>query len=602
MAKKLLLADDSVTIQKVVGISFANEDVEILTVDNGDDALASAREHRPDMVLADVVMPGKNGYEVCETLKADPALAHVPVLLLTGTFEAFDEERAQQAQADGHITKPFEAQALVDRVNELLARAPQSAAAPAPSPPEPAPAAAETVITPAAPEPPVADSASDDDGFDFFDDALETEPGDADLPADTREPATTAFEIDAGESAFDFAPVLEAPTPEAAPAPDTTTLVAPPVPAEGAPDATVALGVGPSGGDWPTSDQLDAAFDEDSFSRPRESAPMPDSDVEAAPGEQPTVLDPPGEQPTVLDLEGAPAESAGDLELDRAGSVDEDLFGAFEAPDAARQAMQDPDEGQDFAVSSSDLGDPLGLGPELDTPSPVAVEPTPAPPSPEPAPELEPAFDAPTPEPVFAIPTPEPTFDAPAAEPAFGTATPEPTFEAPAVEPSFAAATPEPTFEVPAVEPAFEAAGAEPVLEAPGNEPGFDLGESESAVAAFDAEEDEFSPLEPTQEAFEPAPLAGAPEPEPMAFEAPPDPMPAAAAPAASPGPDISGVMRDRIHDSLEKIAWEAFGELPEQLIREALAKFEEIAWEVIPQMAEALIREEIRRMKGDPE
>ena len=124
MAKKILLADDSVTIQKVVGISFANEDVEILTVDNGDDALAQAREHCPDVVLADVVMPGKNGYEVCETLKADPALAHVPVLLLTGTFEAFDEERAQQAQADGHITKPFEAQALVDRVNELLARAP----------------------------------------------------------------------------------------------------------------------------------------------------------------------------------------------------------------------------------------------------------------------------------------------------------------------------------------------------------------------------------------------------------------------------------------------------------------------------------------------
>ena len=75
MPKTLLLADDSVTIQKVVGISFANEDVVLLTVDNGDDAVARAREARPDLVLADVVMPGKNGYEVCEAIKADPSLA-----------------------------------------------------------------------------------------------------------------------------------------------------------------------------------------------------------------------------------------------------------------------------------------------------------------------------------------------------------------------------------------------------------------------------------------------------------------------------------------------------------------------------------------------
>ncbi len=66
MAKKLLLADDSVTIQKVVGISFASEDVTLITVDNGNDAITKAQESRPDVILADVVMPGKNGYEVCE--------------------------------------------------------------------------------------------------------------------------------------------------------------------------------------------------------------------------------------------------------------------------------------------------------------------------------------------------------------------------------------------------------------------------------------------------------------------------------------------------------------------------------------------------------
>jgi CheY-like chemotaxis protein len=70
MAKTLLLADDSVTIQKVVGISFASEDISITTVDNGDDALIKAKELRPDVVLADVVMPGKSGYEVCEAISS----------------------------------------------------------------------------------------------------------------------------------------------------------------------------------------------------------------------------------------------------------------------------------------------------------------------------------------------------------------------------------------------------------------------------------------------------------------------------------------------------------------------------------------------------
>jgi CheY-like chemotaxis protein len=159
MPKTLLLADDSVTIQKVVGISFANEDITLVTVNNGDDAIARAREVRPDIVLADVVMPGKSGYEVCEAVKSDPALGHIPVLLLTGTFEPFDEQRARRVRADGHITKPFEAQALVDEVNALLAarRAPSAAATPA-----------------AKPEPVVAPPA--DEAYDFFDQEL-TDPG-----------------------------------------------------------------------------------------------------------------------------------------------------------------------------------------------------------------------------------------------------------------------------------------------------------------------------------------------------------------------------------------------------------------------------------------
>lgn len=120
MSKTLLLADDSVVIQKLVGLSFANEDMEVVTTDNGDDAITRARQIVPDVILADVVMPGKSGYEVCAAIKQDPNLAHVPVLLLTGTFEAFDEVRATEVGATGHITKPFEAHALVQRVSQVL--------------------------------------------------------------------------------------------------------------------------------------------------------------------------------------------------------------------------------------------------------------------------------------------------------------------------------------------------------------------------------------------------------------------------------------------------------------------------------------------------
>jgi len=143
MSKKLLLADDSITIQKVIGITFANEDFELSVVDNGDSALEKARSMTPDLILADVFMPGKNGYELCAAVRQDPALRNIPVLLLTGTFEPFDENKARSVGADSWIAKPFESQALIDRVEELLARIP-----------EPAPAAAAPVAVTTAPEPP----------------------------------------------------------------------------------------------------------------------------------------------------------------------------------------------------------------------------------------------------------------------------------------------------------------------------------------------------------------------------------------------------------------------------------------------------------------
>ena len=123
MSKKLLLADDSITIQKVIQITFAHEDYELTITDNGDAALAKAQELKPDLIMSDVYMPGKNGYELTTAIKQDPALQHIPVLLLAGSFEPFDEDKARSCKADAWIEKPFESQNLIDKVAELLSAA-----------------------------------------------------------------------------------------------------------------------------------------------------------------------------------------------------------------------------------------------------------------------------------------------------------------------------------------------------------------------------------------------------------------------------------------------------------------------------------------------
>ncbi len=145
MRTKLLLADDSITIQKVVGIIFASEDYELTIVNNGDAALAKAREIMPDVLLVDAVMPGKTGYEVCEEIRRDPALKETPILLLTGAFEPIDEAKTKQCGADDSISKPFESQHLIEKVADLVDLARERKAAPPvapvpdlPPPPQPA--------------------------------------------------------------------------------------------------------------------------------------------------------------------------------------------------------------------------------------------------------------------------------------------------------------------------------------------------------------------------------------------------------------------------------------------------------------------------------
>jgi CheY-like chemotaxis protein len=138
MRRRILLADDSVTIQKVIELTFMDEDYEVRAVSNGDEAIQALPEVDPDVVIADVHMPGANGYEVCR--RAKERKPGMPVLLLVGTFEPFDEAQARAAGADSFLKKPFDSQELLQRVSDLL-----SASAPAAAPAVSAPVGAETV-------------------------------------------------------------------------------------------------------------------------------------------------------------------------------------------------------------------------------------------------------------------------------------------------------------------------------------------------------------------------------------------------------------------------------------------------------------------------
>jgi CheY-like chemotaxis protein len=143
---KLLLADDSVTIQRVIELTFSGEDIQVLAVNDGEQAIARIPLEHPDVVLADIGMPRKGGYDVAAFVKGRADLAHIPVLLLAGAFEPVDQARAEQVKADGVLIKPFEPRQVIERVKELLAavRAPDSApSAPEPAEPATVPAAAD---------------------------------------------------------------------------------------------------------------------------------------------------------------------------------------------------------------------------------------------------------------------------------------------------------------------------------------------------------------------------------------------------------------------------------------------------------------------------
>jgi CheY-like chemotaxis protein len=121
---KILVADDNSNIQKMVGLALKDQGIDVVAVGNGEAAVRKISDIRPDLVLADVFMPVRNGYEVCRYVKEDSTLAHIPVILLVGAFDPLDEQEAQRVGADGVLKKPFvPPDPLISMVKSALIRA-----------------------------------------------------------------------------------------------------------------------------------------------------------------------------------------------------------------------------------------------------------------------------------------------------------------------------------------------------------------------------------------------------------------------------------------------------------------------------------------------
>jgi CheY-like chemotaxis protein len=121
---KILVADDNSNIQKMVGLALKDQGIDVVAVGNGEAAVRKISDLRPDLVLADVFMPVRNGYEVCRYVKEDEALKHIPVILLVGAFDPLDEQEAQRVGADGVLKKPFvPPDPLISMVKSALTRA-----------------------------------------------------------------------------------------------------------------------------------------------------------------------------------------------------------------------------------------------------------------------------------------------------------------------------------------------------------------------------------------------------------------------------------------------------------------------------------------------
>lgn len=582
MAKKILLADDSITIQKVVELTFSDGDYEVIATNNGAKAIQKLSEFRPDIILSDIIMPEKNGYEVCEFVKSHPEYRDIPVILLTGTFEPFDPDRAEKAGCDAVVTKPFESQSLVHKVEELIQQSQSSASFGA---------GAEGGAAPfEEPEPEIPTGAT----------ASEPQPW-------------------AG-AAFDFA-TTEAPPPP----PETTPFAEPPPPpppsdsASPFDDSSARLRA-LFGGEAPPAEAEFRTHGDDVFGA-GEASEAPAAEM---PFEEPQAAAPEA-QPEAPFEEPGPVPYSGDTRAFPRMSMEELEQMASSAPAEEPPAPEPPPPPAEYAGETRAFPrltlDKLAEG--------VAPEPEPVPPPAEYAGEtkafpkfsfddlsaMEPPVPPPTieqppladfsgvvhpPEEPIAPPQLEPTSFEPAAEaesavlhegafeppPVEAPAPPapdlfaeqpfeEPAPELPAEEPAAAAAEEQP-WEAPAAEPASAAwspsafgAPEPPPLDTPFSEPAEEASEEPAAVAS--SESAAWSPTAPPS--IQPVAVPGVGRIEPVS-------MPVSGEAALS-------------DEQIEKIARRVVELMSERLIRD-------IAWEVIPDLAETIVKDRIRELENE--
>src|SRR5947209_9766853 len=123
--------DDSATMREVIKIAFRRENINVVAYNDAASALSQFEQARPDVVITDVIMPDKDGYEVCQFIKQHPTLGGTPVILMSGVVNRAVAEKAFSVKADELIRKPFQPQDLITRVRHLLG---PDAAVPAPPP------------------------------------------------------------------------------------------------------------------------------------------------------------------------------------------------------------------------------------------------------------------------------------------------------------------------------------------------------------------------------------------------------------------------------------------------------------------------------------
>ena len=119
-APTVFFIDDSATMREVIKIAFRRENIEVVACHDGDAAIAQMQQQHPDVVISDVIMPGKDGYEVCQQIKQTPGFGNTPVVLMSGVVNRNVAEKAFAVKADELIRKPFQPQDLIARVKQLL--------------------------------------------------------------------------------------------------------------------------------------------------------------------------------------------------------------------------------------------------------------------------------------------------------------------------------------------------------------------------------------------------------------------------------------------------------------------------------------------------